>query len=324
VDIVSNKVLGEIPFLRLPPGPASVVATLQFYVKGEWHSWAVVRGGLLKLDMWPHEADYFGDRSERDTDQHFRLLDMMAQRTIDHRLMPHFTALWNDIQGMSASLAKMRLFYANSPSTEYGIKRFVQTEIENLAVLCRSAFDVLQVLARLHIRRIQMLDGPRPQELPGSFRQVVLRRGVARTVDEIAGYYRLPAPLAQWYAHQAPFFVALRSIRDAVVHHGATVEMVIPTERGFAVSRRQDPFNGLYEWPAGCELEHLWVPVRPAMTLMARRTLDACDEFAATLLSLVETQEPMAPGLRLFTRGANDREFASMDAVIAEARWDDE
>lgn len=324
MDVASSGLLERIPFLRSPLGATPILTTLQFYVQGDWHCWVPIDGKVVEMQMRPHEADYLGDQRERDTDQCFSLLDLVAQRTLDKSMLSSYRALWNDFQGLSASLAKVRLFYANRDSVEYGIRRCVQTEIENLAVLCRSIFDVLQVLARSHIQRTQMLNGPQPQTLPDSFRKMVLRGDIVQTAEQIEERYRLPLPIGQWYARQAPFFVALRTIRDRIIHNGSSVELVFSTERGFAVFRHDDPFDGLYEWPTECELPNSLVPIRPVMALMASRTLYACDDFAATFLSSIQMQEPVAPGMQLFTRGTNDREFLSMDAVIDEACWDDE
>ena len=70
-------------------------------------------------------------------------------------MLRSFTALWNDFHNLSASLAKIRLYHASRTNKEYGIYRFVQSEIEYLAILCRSIFDVLRVVLRLHIANVR-------------------------------------------------------------------------------------------------------------------------------------------------------------------------
>jgi hypothetical protein len=62
--------------------PNRVVPGLYFFVKGEWHCWLIAGDKLCKMQMWPAEASYFGDKPERDTDQRFPLLEIIAQRTL--------------------------------------------------------------------------------------------------------------------------------------------------------------------------------------------------------------------------------------------------
>ncbi|MBI4744440.1 MAG: hypothetical protein HY776_06445 [Actinobacteria bacterium] len=275
------------------------------------------------MQMWPYDANYFGDKSELKTDQHFPLLHMIVQHTLDIGMYRHFQSLVNDYQNLSASLTKMRLFYANRDSKNYGICRCVQSEIEYLAVLCRSIFDLLQVLVRLHIERIRILDGPQPKKLPDSFREVIYKKKANLSVDEIVLRYGLPIPIANWYVQQCDFFMRLRAIRDRIVHRGSTVEVIFSTDRGFAVSRDDDPFDGLYDWPAECELPNSLVPIRPALATMVKNTMDACNTFATMLSATIAVPDELAPNLKLFTRGTNDQEFQTLDAAIIHSLWDD-
>ncbi len=319
--------LQEVPFLRSPLDTVPAIVTLQFYVGGEWHCWLPFGDKLVKMQMWPVEANYFGDEPERSTDPSFPLLDMMAQRTMRQGMLRSFTALWNDFHNLSASLAKIRLYHASRTNKEYGTYRFVQSEIEYLAILCRSIFDVLQDLVRLHIANVRYPCGSPPakppQELPRSFREVLQKSSKDRSSDEIISRYLLPRSIAEWYVRHRDFFMQLRAIRDRIVHHGWTVGMVFSTDRGFAVSRNNDPFGGLYDWPSECELPNALVPIRPALATMVSKTIAACGDFATALSASVGLPGDLAPGLRLYSRGTNDGEFVVLGAVIAQSLWDD-
>ena len=315
--------LKEVPFFRSDLDPAHPILSLQFYVDEQWHCWLPHDDKLVKVKMWPVESNYFGDKPERKSDQHFALLDMMAQHTFGSEMQRGFQAISNDFQGLSASLGKLRLFYESRDNKSYGITRFVQCEIEYLAILCRSIFDLLQEIVGAHVARLAVLDGPKPRKLPNSFRDVVRKNNRDQTSSEIASRYDLPTPIAEWYARHCPFFITLRSIRDAIIHRGATIDLIFATERGFAVSRKNDPFRGLYDWPSDCELPNSLVPVRPALATMVTNTLLACDDFAATLLSSVNLPPQLAPKLTLYSRGTNDEEFANLDNVIAHSQWHD-
>jgi hypothetical protein len=103
----------EIPFFKKPLDPHCVFITLDFYVNGEWHCWIPNGDKLFKIKAWPVEAYFFADKQDRNSDQCFDLLNLMAQRTLTEEMCRDFSALWNDYQGLSASLAKLRLYNSN-------------------------------------------------------------------------------------------------------------------------------------------------------------------------------------------------------------------
>ena len=94
------------------------------------------------------------------------------------------------------------------------------------------------------------------------------------------------------------FFMKVRSIRDAIVHRGASIRTVFSTERGFAVSIDDDLFRGIYQWPSGCELPNSLVPMRPALATMVMKTISATNDFAATIEASVTMPSEIVPNLR--------------------------
>jgi hypothetical protein len=315
--------LQQIPFLQSPMTAAYGIASLSFYVGGCWHCWIPHGETLVKVTMSPVDADYFGDVPERASDQCFALFNMIAQRTLDGQMIRHFRAMRNDYQGLSASLAKIRLFHQQRSQKEFGIPRFVQTEIEYLVTLCRSIFDLLQGLVRCHVARLRVHNGPQPKQLPESFAHVVSKNEKELSASEIVARYDLPYPIAEWYARHSDFFMKLRTIRDRMVHHGSSIELIFSSDRGFAVLRHSDPFGGLHDWPSECELPNALVPIRPVLARIVKNTLGACDDFTATWSSSIGMPADVAPNLKFYSRGTNDREFHCLDDAIANSRWDD-
>lgn len=315
--------LKEVPFFKSDISSAHPILSLSFFVEDQWHCWLPYGDKLVKMKMQPVESTYFGDKPERGSDQDFALLNLMAQRTFGNEMHRCFSAIFNDFQGLSASLAKMRLFFENRENKNYGITRLVQSEIENLAVLCRSVFDVLQEIVCFHVARMTVVDGPTPQKLPSSFRDVVHKSNRDQSASEISSRYSLPMPIAEWYVRHRDFFMLVRSIRNSIVHHGASIPLVFSSERGFAVLRNDDPFRGIYDWPDACELPNSLVPIRPALATVVMKTITATNDFANTLESSVQMQSDLAPNLRFYARGTNDREFVALDEVIEKSAWDD-
>lgn len=320
---IPHSELQAIPFFDSGFDPAHVITTLSFYVDGEWHSWIPVGDKLQKMKGWPVEANYFGDCRERDTDQRFPLLELLSQRTLTNDMHGRFRAIWNDFQMMAASLGKVQLFYESRDHTTLGIRRFMQSEIEMLTNVCRSIFDLLQEIAAAHIARIHVPDSPPAKRLPSSFRAMVFKSNARMSVTEIVTRYQIPAEIAEWYCRHIDFFLDLRSIRDKFIHGGKTIEMIFSTDRGFAVSREDDPFYGLFDWPVSCESPNSLVPIRPVLCTVVRCTLDACDDFVKTLESSVQLPDMLAPKLSLWSRGINDHKLEEIDSVLAGSLWDE-
>lgn len=117
-------------------------------------------------------------------------------------------------------------------------------------------------------------------------------------------------------------FMKVRSIRDAIVHRGARIRTVFSTERGFAVSRDDDLFRGIYQWPSGCELPNSLVSMRPALATMVMKTISATNDFAATIEASDTMPSEIVPNLRFYSRGTNDREFVALKDVVENSSWD--
>ena len=317
---VSAEELQKIPFLAKPITMDRVIPCLQFYVGGEWHCWLPVGPQLQKMKMWPSEAKYFGDKPERDTDQLFPLLDFIAQRAFVPEAGMFFYGIWNDYQSLAATLAKLKVFF-EMKGGKYEVRRFVQTEVEYIILVCRSLFDLLQELIAVYWSRIAFRD-KKARKLPKSFADVDRDGEKVRSASDIQNKYDLPEPMARWYATHADFFLKLRAMRDRLVHSGENpVEMVFTAESGFAISKELRPFCELYEWPPGCEIQNGLVPFRPVLCLLIERVLRACNEFAAMIQTLVQFPPEMAPGLHLYSRGYFDQELSEVPSVIATGAW---
>jgi len=315
--------LHKIPFLTRRVDAGRLISCLAFYVNGEWHNWIWARNTLVKIRSWPHEANYFGDRAERDTDQRFLLLELLAQRTLCRSLYPQFHGIWNDFQNLAASLAKLKMFFHRREDAADGVCRFVQAEIEYIAVVCRSVFDLLQEIVAAHWDRIQIAGRKNKRKLPSSFADVIRDGETPRSAKRMQDKYGLLPQLAQWYAEHAGFLLLIRGLRDSLVHRGATVELIFVTDRGFAVQKSCAPFADLHEWSCESVLPNNLVPLRPVLCRMVQATRNACDSFADVLAKVVQLPEELAPGLKLYSRGLHDKELSEIDDVVTHSKWCD-
>lgn len=312
--------LNQIRFIdKAALGPNRVIPTLSFYVDGEWHAWIKAEDKLIKMQMWPVESHYFGDVPERETDQCFSLLHLLAQHTFGPLMDRPFTALFNDIQNLAVSLAKCRFFYTHRETDDLCARRVLETEVEYIVTTCRGVYDLLQELISDHWRMIKLQDGSNKQELP--------KKRFAKMVDgsptpgQLTSRYGLTDQFSQWYVDQEPFFAQLKSIRDRLMHNGANLELLYMTERGMAVQKEQKPFSDLYQWPADVEIQNGLVPLRPVLCKVIFSTIEACNSFARVLAEHIAVPLPVAPGLQFYSRGYHDRELASLESCIETASW---
>ena len=321
-ELIPKQELRQIPFLTDQIDSSRCLPTLVFYVQGEWHAWLTAAGKVHKVKMWPMEGNYFGDQAEKPTDQRFLFLEFLAYRTLHPQIYGQFYGIWNDFQCLATSLAKMQLFFKNEQRQE--VRRFVQSEIEYVILVCRSLFDLLQEVIAHHWGNIR-IGGAKPRKtLPKSFADVILHKDAILSSTDIQRKYDMLPAIADWYVKQASFFLCLRSLRDRIVHGGINaVEMLFVTERGFAINRGQEPYCNLYQWTVDCDLPNSLVPLRPVLCNVIRKVRDVCDSFAAVVQGVGKFPGDLAPSLKFFSRGCHDNELSNVDRVVDDCLWDD-
>lgn len=317
--------LSQIPFIdRSAFHPDRVMPTLQFYVNETWRTWLPVGDTLQRIQAEPRVACYWGDRPAQATDQNWRLLDVLAQCVLTARTTPQFFGLWNDYLNLAASMAKLGLFY-ETHRNNIDVRRFVQTEIEYIVVVCRSIFDLLQEIVVGLFSQISVGEGRRARRLRSSFDQMVSRAEEPRSAQEIAASTNLPLAIAEWYVMQEPFFTRLRRIRNRLAHGGNNaVDFLFCTDRGFGLTRTDDNWNGFFNWPTDSEIGNRVVPLRPMLASVIQNTINACESFASVMQANVGLPAPLIPGLRFYSRGQDDVEFARMQDVIDRSLWCDQ
>lgn len=317
--------LREIPFVNASAyAPDRHLSNLNFFVNSEWHCWIAGNCQLHKMIMQPVEADYFGDRPERATDRCYRFLNLVAQRASYPEMFRASRGIWNDIQNLAASLAKLNLFYESSKLGQQ-TWRFAATEVEYIVAVCRSIFDLLQEMIGSLWERIELKDkSVRKKPLPASFRAVMYQSKALLSAPEITKKYGLPPAFAEWYLSQEKFFMALRDVRDRIAHRGdEAMEIVFSTERGHAIRRNEPIWGELYDWPLAVELPNQLVPLRPLLHSVIARVIKVTDSFADVLEGTIGLAQELYPGLRLFSRGYHDSELAQMEDVLKHSWWCD-
>jgi hypothetical protein len=103
--------------------------------------------------------------------------------------------------------------------------------------------------------------------------------------------YRLPKPLADFYAAHAPLFAQVRDIRTDIEHHGKRIPTVFEMPDGFGILAKGSPaWSGRPVWKQ--------VPLEPndigsvdvLSKFLARSVLTVLDDLEAALVQLVSQQ----------------------------------
>jgi len=186
-----------------------------------------------------------------------------------------------------------------------GASQLTQALVNQLFVVSRSLFDVLQSLCRAVCSVVKRLDDPgKPlmKNLPTSFARVALHGDKPRSTDEISAKYGMPEPIAKFYRSQAPFLADIRQIRDGVIHRGHNVGYVMNLDEGLAVPTRDAPWNRLEIWDGACVGENELGSLRRLFAHVIHESAAATTRFAETFFSCIDLPAPISPGNRVFLR----------------------
>jgi hypothetical protein len=287
-----------------------------------WSLWIPHSDGRL-LEMHPVEMGmglYVAKAPARENDLHLPFLEFLWKRAAGPDIWYWSQATEDDLHNMATSLAKIDHFFECSVSGRpLEAAEFVTTELEYIAVVCRSMFDHLQeTVARLW-ERITLLDGKahaRKRHLPKTFSDMVLREGAVLDAAALADRRGIPDALAAVYARAGDFFSALRNYRDAIVHGGRSAPHVYRVDRGFAVGQDARPFCDFPIWKEEHLIGERLVSLRPALAHLVCGTLYTLNDFSSVLGASIEFPVCVLPEYGAFIRTVHADALLRTQAVL--------
>ncbi|WP_295005144.1 hypothetical protein [uncultured Dechloromonas sp.] len=298
------------------------LASLTFFVDGEWHLWVPTNAGLIRMKGWPAEGFYFAAQPESEKDGYLHFLDFIAQIGNSQGVSRPMQGLMEDFFNLSGCLKKFDLLFEYSQKDRSGVSRLVITELEYLFMVCKSIFDLLQEVVAAQWQNIKLLDETkRKRQLPETFAAVALEANRLRTEDELVARFLIPKELAAFYVRCGAFFQILRTFRDKFVHGGNSPDLVFVTERGFAVQASTKPFSLFNIWNEEHRLPNDLCSLRPAIAYLVNETLKACEDYASTIQTVIKFPPPVCPGLTFFMRGYFNEQLLMNDKVLRECLW---
>ncbi len=259
---------------------------------------------LIEVQAWPAEACYFGSSPETPDDLCLHFLDFVAQSACFLDVKKPFSAILDDILNLSTSLAKVRHFQSAQAQIPHGRSRMATTEIEYIALICRSIFDSLQeIIAKLWDKLVFSDETIIKKKLKTSFREMIELGGNLQSAEQISERFKLPVALAKCYERATDNFIALRRFRDNIVHHGSQVQNVFTVDDNFLISHELTPFPNLVLWTDSERQENDLVPLLPALQMLIFRTMAICEDFSLTLGAIINYPPNLVPGMHLVLRG---------------------
>jgi len=325
VDQVTVETLRAVPYLDVAGIGGRRVNLMAFWDGERWHMWIPMPAGNL-MRMNPVEAmhlDYVAKAPASSNDLLIPFVEVMWQHLSYEDICPLISAICDTFHKMGTSVAKLRHLHRSRAVVGHATSDYAATEIEYLAILSRTVYDLLQeAITRIWKNHVQLLDPVEEQRrkaspLPDTFSRIVLRdKKLPRDSAEIASKFGLPAGVAATYAELTPDFIALRDMRDRLIHAGAGVRHVYSTERGFCVDRTDPAFRGC-TWTAVHKYnDNNLVSVLPWIANVVLKTIGACNSLLSSFASNLVLLPPIAPGYRVFVRGPSTDALLSVLAVF--------
>jgi hypothetical protein len=275
-----------------------------------WNMWVdAPPGQLTKVQVVDTiRSNYLATIPADKYDLQIPFVDFMWQRASWPEVTRQIMGICHDFHQLATIAAKLEHFHEARESIDANlISSFVQSEVEQLIIVARSIFDLLQeTTAHFWNDRISLLDPAaeairRRNKMPNTFAKFALNGDSPKTAAEIMNRYGIPLRTSGIYAKHAPFFLSLRASRDSIIHGGSGVDHIYATEKGFCVDPRAKYYSE-FPWKP----EHYYNPnivsLRPWIANVVLRTIEACSEIMSSLASEIPFPAPIAPAHQIYIR----------------------
>lgn len=288
-----------------------------------WEAWFTTDNGLLPMKVVDvADACYFSKNPAKDTDIHIGFINLIMKRAYYKDLVHFESGILEDINNLTASVAKINLFHEIwRKNPEKISRRFITTEMEYIFKVCRSLFDLLQEVIMKIWSRFQYIDtNLEVKKLKPTFSNMVFYNNQLSTAKEISDRFLIPMPLAEFYHRNGEFFSWLRSYRDKIAHGGNSIPSLYIMEDGFAVSTENEPFHGLHIWETSELKPNGLGSVRSVVSYAILNTLHVLEDFSTVIQSIMKLPPDIAPAHDVYIRGENLDIYLSCTSILRKMR----
>lgn len=322
---VSKDDIAKVSYIEVDSFDERVIPLQPCYLgESNWESWFSTEIGLLPCKIVDViDACYFSEEKARDTDIYIGFIDLIMKRAYFKELVHFENGILEDINNLSASVVKINTFHDMWRKDKNIIsRRFITTELEYIFKVCRSLFDLLQEIIMKIWARFQYIDTAlEVKKLPPRFSKMVLHNSKPSTSQEIAERYFIPLPLAEFYERNSKFFFWLRSYRDKISHGGNSIQSLYIMDDGFAISTKNEPFEGLHIWEHSELKPNGLGSVRAVVSYAILNTLCALEDFSVVIQSIMQLPPDIAPKYNVYARGENLGVLLELHTYVGENAW---
>lgn len=253
-------------------------------------------------------------------DFYLPLEDLVLQRMSFPGIIRPLSGLADVIESFASLLELYEQVSHNCQEERTGARQTAQLLVNQLMVVARSAFDVLQGVCRgvcAIVKRTDDKTKPLMKKLGDSFAKVALHKGEPRTIEELMEKFDMPRPLADFYNSYGPFLARVRDIRDEVVHRGHNAGFVFNLDEGLAVATKMRPWNQLQIWDKRSLGHNDLGSLRMLFAYIISEVIAATSRFGETFASCILLPEPLSPGNHVFLRGPLNHHLLRLDETLA-------
>jgi hypothetical protein len=287
----------------------------------DWYVWLPDENkDLNKVNAQPVQSAYFAKEPARGSDIYFEFLDHLLQLSLTNSVDRSITRIREDIFNLAASFSKIGFYQNKSQDSDLNTVRLVKTEIEYIFTLCRSLYDLLQEVSHFVWENIELHDGGGNQ-LPRSFADIALHAGDPVPSEELEERYGLTPELSNFYNRAANDFSSIKSYRDDIIHNGRRVDFLFWTEKGYAVSKDQEPFCDFDIWESDYDLPNNLAPIWPPLAYTAYVTLETLIGYFRALAKDINLPPKLAPGYQVYLRGHYLNNLTKLSDILDGDQW---
>lgn len=270
---------------------------------------------------------YFAkDIVDEGTDLHISLIDLLHSRASFGDIVSFGEVLTKRILDLFTSVAKIDWIHDQN-DRDLLLPEFVQTEVEYLLITARSTFDdmhrITEILWNRYVTDLSRNRKP-PKQLPSSFAKMVIKEQTLISSEALQQTRGLPASIADFYVAYGEFFQRMKSLRDQIVHHSASLGFFFIVDQGVAISEASEfyrlfpVFHNLPRIPNGL------VSLRPFLGHIVETTLSATHDLSMVIERTIRLPATIIPDHVAYVRGPQVRSYRSMKRQLAESSWWDE
>jgi hypothetical protein len=304
------EIADKMPYIDAAALHGRTMLLMPLWDGAAWSMWVdAPPGQLIQVQIVePIRSNYLASVPADKYDLQIPFGHFMWQRASWPEVAKQIMGICHDFHQLATISAKLEHFHdARENINANLLTSFVQNEVEQLIIVARSIFDLLQkIMAHFWNDKIRLPDPAaeavrRRHKMQPTFAKIALDGDLPRSAVEIAQRYGVPPRTSTMYEKHSSCFLSLRKSRDAIVHGGSSVDHVFATEKGFCVDPRSKYYGGFLWKPEHYYNENI-ASLRPWIANVVLRTVEACSEIMSSFASEIPFPPPIAPAHQIYIR----------------------